>query len=150
TDQHEDEGDTSGSHGLLPSLPGRPADGRRAPILLPLFSVNQTLLSRPQTMPLKSLSGVGTGYSVMAAPVVIRPIWLPVSSTNHRLPSGPEAMAIGSLLGVGMGYSVMAPSVVIRPILLAEKPDSVNQRLPSRPEVMPVGMLLGVGMGYSV
>src|SRR5947208_2766282 len=50
---------------------GSPADGRSAPILLPLHSVNHTLRSEPKAMPSGWLLAVGMGYSVTVPPVVM-------------------------------------------------------------------------------
>src|ERR1700678_4750158 len=80
-------------------------------ILLPLLSVNQRLLSDPNTMQQAPLSTVGIRNSVIVPVVLIFAILLEYCSTNHRLPSetGPLTMPSGKLEGVvGMVNSVTA------------------------------------------
>src|ERR1700733_8680559 len=55
---------------------------------------------------------VGTVYSVIAPPVVIRPILLPLYSVNHNAPSGPAVMPSGLLPLVGTGYSLMSVTLM--------------------------------------
>src|SRR6266705_758713 len=138
----------------------RPAGVRRSaygvifPILLPFTSVNQRLPSGPAAMLYGNAETVGTGYSVIAPPVVIFPILLPLPiSVNQRLPSEPAAIPCGTACSVGMRYSVITPPVVIFPILLSwpSLVYSVNQRLPSGPATTPNGDLndvLPIGREY--
>src|SRR5438445_599896 len=116
------------------------------PILLPLSSVNQRLLSGPAVIPYGALLAVGAANSVTLTQVVRRPIWLRLTSVNQRLPSGPTVISFGLPL-VGGAYSVTVPVGV----LFATAPlNSVNQRLPSGRAVIPFGPLLAVGTANSV
>src|ERR1039457_499022 len=91
-------------------------------------------------------AGVGTRYSVIAPPRVMRPILLPACSVNQRAPSGPTVILPGRLLGLATRYSVMAPAVVKLAILLPEY--SVNHSNRSGPVMTTFGLLLGVGTVY--
>src|ERR1039457_5213217 len=93
-------------------------------------------------------AGVGTRYSVIAPPRVMRPILLPACSVNQRAPSGPTVILPGRLLGLATRYSVMAPAVVKLAILLPEY--SVNHSNRSGPVMKTFGLLLGVGTGRCV
>src|ERR1035441_2195555 len=72
-------------------------DGVIRPILLPVYSVNHRLPSKPAVIAARvaTLLAVGTGNSMMAPVVVMRPILLAAISTNHRLPSGPAQIPVG-------------------------------------------------------
>src|SRR5882724_1914308 len=133
--------------GAATIAPGLPPDGTvnsvmvpapvMRPILRPSFSVNQTLPSRPSTMPHALLLAVGMGHSVNMPVGVTRPILLPppFCSVNQRLPSGPVVIPYGPLSAVGTVYSVnMKPGVVLATRLPI---GSVNQRLPSGPAAFP-------------
>src|SRR2546427_436020 len=78
------------------------------PILLPLTSVNQRLPSGPAVIPVRTLSAVGIGNSVIVPLGLMRPILLPLSSVNQRLPSGPAVIPYRTLT-VGTRNSVIVP-----------------------------------------
>src|SRR5438445_6406347 len=101
------------------------------PILLPL-SANHSAPSGPATMPAPD---DGTGYSVIAAAVVIRPIVAWEASVNHSAPSGPFVMKKGSSPKKPVNaYFVTTPAGLIRPI---RAPCSANHNAPSDPSVIP-------------
>ena len=85
-----------------------------AVVIRPIFgglaanSVNHSAPSGPAVISSGPLGFVGSGYSVIVPPVVIRPILWPFSSVNHRAPSGPTVIPAGRLTGVGTGNSVTA------------------------------------------
>jgi hypothetical protein len=63
-----------------------------SPILLPVSSVNQIVLSGPVTIAKGSEFVVGTANSVKLPSVVTRPILLPPVSANQSAPSGPTVI----------------------------------------------------------
>src|SRR5260221_9902095 len=83
--------------------------GVMRPILLALYSVNQTLPSGPNVMPHGRLWRLRVLNSVMLPLGVISPIVPFFASVNQRLPCGSAAIDPGWLLGVGMGNRVMLP-----------------------------------------
>src|SRR5919109_2981219 len=133
------EGTSDARSGDAPLGRGYPVSGWSRPILLPVFSVNQSALSAPGAIPSGSLAPVGIVNSLVTAPaVVIRPILLASASVNQSAPSEPATIPEGPLAAVGIVNSVIVPLVVIRPILLPAY--SVNQR--SDPNAaMPEGSL---------
>ncbi len=77
------------------------------PILLLLYSTNQTLPSGPVLIASDPLLAVRIGNTPVITPaVVIRPIVLVLNSVNQMLPSGPEEMPT-RLLPALTGNSVM-------------------------------------------
>ena len=81
------------------------------PILFPLFSVNQRLLSGPTAMLAGLLAAVGIVNSLEPPAVVMRPILFVAYSVNQRLPSGPFAIPEGWLAADGIANSVIAHSM---------------------------------------
>src|SRR5258706_2536030 len=70
----------------------------RRPILLLLYSVNQSARSEPVTMP-SGQTGTGGNVSMMysynAPKASIRPMRPPLNSVNHTAPSGPIVIPLG-------------------------------------------------------
>src|SRR5579864_638585 len=121
------------------------------PILAPLTSGTQRLLSEPTAMPPISPAG--------AENLVTKPegasFRTALFAATHTFPSAPTAMSLGSIQrnvvssAAWTRKSVMVPAGVTF-ATFRSGPDSAIQRFPSGPSSIPLGISFAVGNLYSV